>query len=188
MIAVKKPSEWGSFDHVVVGQIDAAFSQGISKLEGEAQEAETLKTTKQEAASAAEAHLEKSKELHAASLAAFKQGVEKAQELEKESEIAQKAVADFNSDLKAICDRLDSATATESEFAAGPVAALDELKELAPPPEPEPEAPMPDEEAAEEAKAEEAKAEVAPPEAQGEEATMVDAQVPEAAMEPKEGE
>jgi len=153
----KAPADRGSFDSMVIGQVEGEIGKKIVELTGTLAGGEPAKAAAAEKVAAATAELTAATEKDTASKAALEAAKAAAKEAEAASKAATKELKDFEPANKKAAKELESLTGALTDLTAGPLAAYAELLELSnvPPPEPEPEEP------AEPAPAEPAPAEVA---------------------------
>jgi len=168
----KAPADRGSFDSMVITQVENEITNKIAGFGETLAAAEPAKAAAAEKVTAASAVLEAAGEKDTA----VKAELEAAKAAQKEAEVAakaaQKVLKDFEPDMKKATKALEAATATLDQLTAGPLAAFAELLVLTNTPPPVEEAAPVD---AEMAPAEAAPAEAAPGEAAPAEAAPAEA-------------
>lgn len=137
----KEVAARGTYDGIVFKEVDAFMVQKVAELEasisGWHAEKEKIVSQLEAAAAAFQASEEKCKASHAALMeaeAAKKDG-------KTAHSVAASSVASFESDMRKASKSLEAANTALVAFQEGPKKCFEALKNLAPPPEPEPEAP-----------------------------------------------
>lgn len=136
---LKDPEDRGTFDGIVVRAVDQQSAQFIAKAENSLKDAEAdkasciaAKTAADEAFAAAEEKLAASNTAHAHAHSASKEGHDALK-------AAEKAMTGFERDMKGAGGSLEDAKADLESFTEGALKSFAALKDLAPPPAPEPE-------------------------------------------------
>jgi len=149
----KDPEARGTFDGLVTQHVESQAAKALAKCESSLKNAEQSKANLANAKAAAEAALTAAQEkdsgskdaLHAAE-AALKEGKAALKQ-------AEHAVANFEKDFKNAGSDLEDAKEALTSFTEGALKSFSALKDLATPPEPEPEVAAPEAPAAETAQA-----------------------------------
>lgn len=153
----KTPSSRGSFDTMVISQVEEEINKKIAGLTEALAAGEPGKTAAADKVSSASVELVAASERDASCKAELEAARAAHKEVEGALKTAQKGLKDFEPDMKKASKAFDAATANHEQLKSGPLAAYTELLELsnAPPPAVEEEAPA---EASEAAPVEEAAA------------------------------
>lgn len=142
----KAPADRGSFDTMVVTQVEAEINKKLVEVTGTLAGGEAAKAAAAEKVAAATTAQAAATEKDAGCKAALEAAKAAQKEAETASKAASKELKDFEPSMKKVTKELESATADLAELTEGPLAAYADLLELSNvlPPEPEePEPPAP---------------------------------------------
>merc|ERR1712232_1480180 len=159
----KQPTERGSFDTMVLHQLETELQKLLEKAEGDIASGGDQQAESKDALAAAEAALESAKTVHEDAASSHKEAVARKKGAASASAAAAKKLRDFDKELKQWTADVVSAEESLKEFQNGPLVAFEELSVDAVPEEHASEKGEEEAEAGEETAADAAEADAAEP-------------------------
>merc|ERR1712046_31266 len=123
----KQPTERGSFDTMVLHQLETELQKLLEKAEGDLASGDDEQAKSKDALAAAEAALESAKTVHEDAASSHKEAVARKKGVASASAAAAKKLRDFDKELKQWTADVVSAEESLKEFQNGPLVAFEEL-------------------------------------------------------------